>query len=603
VFTALSDWVDLYSAVIGLLLLLSLLIAFVMERFAPVVVAIIGVAAALVLGFVGPADLLAVFGNPAPVAIAGLFILSGALVRTGAIDAIIAAVTSRAETRPRRTVAELLVGTIGAAAFVNNTPVVIILVPVVRRLAHSLGVAATRLLIPLSYVAILGGTLTLIGTSTNLIVDGVAQELGEPAFGIFEISGVGLITALGGVLTLALLGPWLLPNRPSPDPIEDPSQNCLSELVVEQGAGVIGRRIGDVGGLKPSRIRVVALTRGDKRHRGIVDEIVLQEGDRLIVEGSPHELYGLARGEDFIVGIGGLRGGADLSEASRPQDTELFEATVAPSHPSIGGRLAEIPFLSRLPVRILGISRGRQMPGPDLRNARIRAADALLVAARREDAQALRNNVHLLGVAQSEARPFRRDKAPIVITALAGAIGLAALGIMPIALLAIVAVAVVLATRCIDPEEAWSSIDGNVLVLIFAMLAIGTGLQNAGSVDLIVDQAIPWIQDAPFFVLLLAVYLLTSLLTELVTNNAVAVVMTPVVIGVAEQLGVDPRPLLVALMFAASASFATPVGYQTNTIVYAVADYRFVDFLRIGIPMNLVVGLFACAGIFWLIPG
>ena len=599
----LSDFIELHSAFIGLLLLLFLLAGFVLERFAPVVIAIIGVAAVLVLGFAGPADLLAVFGNPAPIAIGALFILSGALVRTGAIDAIIAVVTKRAETRPRRTVAELFLGTIGAAAFINNTPVVIILVPVVRRLAHSLDRAATRLLIPLSYVAILGGTLTLIGTSTNLIVDGVAQELGEPAFGIFEISGVGLITALGGVLALTVLGPWLLPDRPSPDPIEDPNQDCLSELTVEEGASVVGRRIEEVGALKPSRVKVIALARNEGLRRGSLEDIELRAGDRLIVAGSPNELYGLAGGEDFIVGIGGLRGGADLSEAKRPDDTELFEATIAPSHPSIGRRLAEIPFLSRLPVRILAISRGRHLPGPDLRGARIRAADTLLIAARRDEVQALRDNIHLLGVSQSEARPFRRDRAPIVIGALVGAVGLAALGVMPIALLAIIAVAVVLATRCIDPEEAWGAIDGNVLVLIFAMLAIGTGLQNAGSVDLIVDRVIPLIEHANFFALLLAIYLLTSLLTELVTNNAVAVIMTPVVIGIGEQLGMDPRPLLVALMFAASASFATPVGYQTNTIVYAAADYRFVDFLKIGVPMNLVVGLFACAGIFWLFPG
>lgn len=169
-------------------------------------------------------------------------------------------------------------------------------------------------------------------------------------------------------------------------------------------------------------------------------------------------------------------------------------------------------------------------------------------------------------------------------------------------MLGIIAVAVVLATRCIDPEEAWSSIDGNVLVLIFGMLAIGTGLQNAGSVDLIVDAVIPLLAGAPLFVLILSIYLLSSLLTETVTNNAVAVIMTPVVIGIAEQLGVDARPLLVALMFAASASFATPIGYQTNTIVYAAAGYRFVDFLKIGVPMNIAVAVVASVAIYWLFP-
>ena len=589
------------SAEIGLALLALLFAGFVTERFPPVVVATAGVAAVILLGFVTPAEAFAVFANPAPIAIAALFVLSGALVRTGAIEAVIAMLTRRAESRPRRVVAELLAGTLAAAAVVNNTPVVIILVPVIRRLGAALKVATTRLLIPLSYVAVLGGTLTLIGTSTNLLVDGVAQEMGEPAFGIFEISGVGLVSALAGVAALALLGRPLLPARADRDPLEEEGQHCLSELVVEPGARVIGEQIGQIAALRPSRARVVALVREGRLRREKLDALALAAGDRLVVVASPRELAGLAAGEDFKVGLGGVRGGADLSSASRPDDVELFEAAIAPSHPSIGHRLAELPMLSRLPIRILGVTRERHLPGPDLRSARIRAADRLLIAARREEHQALREHIHLVGLSRTDARPYRRTKAPIAIGALVGMVLLAALGVLPIAALGIIAVALILVGRCIDAEEAWASIDGNVLVLIFAMLAIGTGLQNAGSVDLIVASARPWLEGAPQFLLILAIYALTSLLTETVTNNAVAVIMTPVAIGLAEQLGIDPRPLLVAVMFAASASFATPVGYQTNTIVYAAGDYRFVDFLKVGIPMNIIVGLVSSAAIYWLI--
>jgi di/tricarboxylate transporter len=599
-FASLSGMIDQHSAGLGLGLLALLLAGFVLERFPPVVIATAGVAAFVLLGFVSPAEALAVFANPAPIAIAGLFILSGALVRTGAIEAVVAVVTKRAESHPRRAVAELLAGTLASAAIINNTPVVIILAPVFRRLARTIGTVATRLLIPLSYIAILGGMLTLIGTSTNLLVDGVAQEMGQPAFGIFEISGVGLIAAAGGTLVLALLGPRLLPRRPDRDPGEDEGHRCLSELVVAPSARVIGRSVAETAALRPSRVRVLAIALDGRLRREGLESHILGPGDRLIVAGSPQELAGLAAGEDFLVGVGGLRGG-DLSERGRPADVELFEAAIAPSHPSIGGRLAEIPMLSRLPIRILGLARERHLPGPELRDARLRAADRLFIAARPEEYRVLREHIHLVGLSRADPRPYRRGKAPIAIASLAGAVALAALGVLPIAAAAIVGVAVILVARCIDAEEAWSAIDGNVLVLIFAMLAIGSGLRNAGSVDLVVDAALPWLLGQPMLVVLLVLYLLTWLLTESVTNNAVAVIMTPVAIGLADQLGVDPRPLLVAVMFAASASFATPVGYQTNTIVYAAADYRFSDFLKIGVPMNVVVGLFACAGIYWLI--
>ncbi|MFC0676743.1 SLC13 family permease [Lysobacter korlensis] len=589
-----------YSAVLGLVLLAALLAGFILERFPPVVIATAGVAASLILGFIDIDDVLGAFANAAPVAIAALFILSGALVRTGAIEALVGVLIERAKKKPRAVVAELFGGTLFSAAFINNTPVVIILTPVMRRLARTVGVASTRLLIPLSYIAILGGLLTLVGTSTHLLVDGVAQELGQPAFGIFEITGVGLVAALGGILVLMVLGPWLLPSRPDRDAEQDQGHDVLSELAVRERCNAIGSTIGSIHALRPSRVKVLGVKREGETYRRGVEAMKLRAGDHLIIKASPHELAALASGEDYLVGIGGLRGGNALSTRKRPTDVSLFSTTIAPTHPSVGHRLAEIPMLSRLPIRILGLSRHRHLPGPDLPNARIRAADTLLIAARGPELESLRENAHLLGVSVAQAAPYRRSKAPIALAALVGTILLAATGVLSIAVAAILAVALLLLTRCIDPEEAWSSIDGNVLVLIYAMLAVGAGLQNAGSVDLVVDNVSPLLADVPPLVQLLIVYAMTSLLTEMVTNNAVAVIMAPVAIGLAEQLGIDPRPMLVAVMFAASASFATPVGYQTNTIVYAAADYRFVDFFKIGLPMNLIVGLCSCLGIYFL---
>ncbi|MET1755257.1 SLC13 family permease [Novosphingobium sp. RD2P27] len=583
------------------MLLVGLLIAFALERLPPVVIAIVAGVLMMVLGFLPPAELLQVFSNTAPITIGAMFVLSGALLRTGVLEEISGWVLRRSLRRPRLAMAEIGVGTFTASAFMNNTPVVIVMIPIIKRLAKVMGTRATRLLMPLSYVTVLGGTLTLIGTSTNLLVNGVAQEQGQPGFGMFEITGVGLVTAVAGIAFLGLIGPWLLPDREELSGGEHgESDNFLSHLVLLASSRLVGQELAATGLSRRQGVQVTAIRRGTTTLRKRLEEVELQAGDQLIVAASPAELASLAEELDFRVGLTGIGGGIPTAGSDRPEDARLVEAVISPSHPVIGRRLADIPMLSRLRVRVLGISRPRHLPGPDLANVRVRAADRLLIAAGEDAATALSSNIGLAQVAEAPARAFKRQKAPIAAAVLGFVVVGAALFNLPIEAMALVGVAVVLITRCIEPEEAWSAIDGNTLVLIFGMLAFGAGLQAAGTVQLIVDAMRPALAYASPLVLLFAIYALTSALTETVTNNAVAVIMTPLVVGLSEAMGSDPRPLIVAIMFGASASFATPIGYQTNTLVYGAANYRFTDFVKVGLPMNIVVGVAACLAINWM---
>ena len=599
------DGVEL-DLILVLAVLGAVFVGFVRGRRSPDVVAMLGAGVLLVTGVLPVDALLGVFSNPGPVTVGALFVVSAALQSTGVVARLSAGAERLADLGPVRARLVMLAAVMAVSAVVNNTPVVMVLVPVMIALADRLDTVPSKLLIPLSYASVLGGACTVIGTSTNLIVDGVARDHGLAPFGIFEITAPGLIVGAVGIVYLMTVGPWLLPRRQPTFSTDDvrARRDFVTELFVAEESSLVGGRLADTGIFQRSDVTVVDVVR-DRQARPADRDLVLEPGDRITIRSDAANVLEL---RDIVE--------PSWREQSEPPSrsallagfrplahrrTTVMEGIVAPDSRLIGKRVGELNLRQAYDVRVLAMH--RQGAGvAEFEGQPLQFGDTLLLESGEQQLRELFAQGELINLSEPAAPVYRRRRAPLALVTVALIVVLAALDVLPIAGLALVGAVAVVAVGCIDAPEAYRAVDWRILFLIFGMLAIGRAMETTGAAALLVEHAAALTAGLGPWVLLAVVYVLASALTETITNNAVAVLLTPLVIGLAEQTGVDPRPFVVAVMFAASASFATPLGYQTNTIVYGAGNYRFGDFLRIGLPLNVLAGAVAVALIPWFWP-
>ncbi len=554
---------------------------FVSEKMPPEVVAMLTLAALLTLRLVSTEEALSGFSSPATVTVAAMFVLSAGLQHSGSLNRLGEAIARIRWGWLLALVMMLL--TAAVSAFINNTAAVAVFLPLIIAAAVANNLPPSKFLIPLSYAAQFGGVCTLIGTSTNLLVDSMARQAGHEGFTIFEFSRLGIVFVVAGTLYLMFARRFLLPDLGVPQQADSGhAGRYVVELLVPDRSGAIGKRgaellphdIGDVVLLEIIRARsVVPSPRGTD----------IEAGDRLLVRGSWPDIEAARRK---------LRLAHDNVATDLEDDVEdgrvYAEAMVAPGSHLVGLSLADVRFAHVYRARVQGLHRHRLSIRQPLDQVPLAVGDVLLLDAPESALDLMRADPGLVVMGEREQTRTSIRRSLLALGILTAVVAVAAAGLMSIVAAAIIGCCMLLLLRVLKPEEAYAAIDWRVVLLLAGVLPLGIALQNSGAAALIADVSIGLVGGLGPVATLAVIYVMTSLMTEIMSNNASAALVVPIAIATAESLGLDSKPFLVAVAFAASTSFATPISYQTNTMVYAAGGYRFRDFVKVGLPLNLI---------------
>ncbi|MFA9515996.1 SLC13 family permease [Halopenitus sp. H-Gu1] len=557
---------------------------------------------------IDPATGVSGFSSPATITVLAMFVLSEGIRRSGLINIVGAAVAERFGDSQFKQLLAVLGISGGTAGIINNTPVVAIMIPMVNTISKQTGISPSKLLMPVSFVAMLGGTLTLIGTSTNILASDVSARLIDHPFSMFEFTQLGVLVLLTGTVYIATIGRYLLPERITVDEelIEEFGMaEYLTEVVVRADSPLVGRTVNRVLQGTDLDVDVVQLVRDEQVFTEPLARKEIRPDDVFVIRTDRRSLLDLldTEGLDLAPDAEVTEGTLDVEGEKRdPEDEQsLVEVVISPEASIIGETLETVNFQSRYDATVLAIRRGEQVIHARMDERPLRGGDTLLIQASDDTIRRFGSDRNFV-LAREVARPdFRRKRIPVAVGIVLTVVALAALEVLPILISALAGMVAMVATGCVKPTEVYSSVDWSVIFLLAGLIPLGVAMERTGGAEWLASVAVVGTVGLTPIVVLGVFYLFTSLITNVVSNNASVVLMIPVAVDTAEAIGAEPFSFVLAVTFAASTALMTPIGYQTNLMVYSPGGYRFTDFIRVGAPLQAILTVVTTLGIvyFW----
>lgn len=554
---------------------------------------LIGLLVMVLLGLTGilkPKELFYGFSNEAVVTIGAMFVLSAALTRTGTVAALGGKLATYSKGSPMRFLVLVLGVVCFMSAFVNNTPVVVVFIPAVLTVCTKLGQSPSKFLIPISFASMLGGSCTLIGTSSNILVSSLSDEAGYGPIGMFEFSTVGIVVVVFGLGYLLLFSFRFLPERvtiASTLPAEE-AKKYVTQVHITDGSPLIGKTLSETAFAKLG-LSVIELIRGERIQR-LDRQTPLEVADTLLLKGDANEILELERKHEISIT-------SDISpqeDQIKRVEMTIFELMIAPESPLIGRTCQEIKLRDEFDVSVFALQRKGRHHQKQIADVELRMGDILLVRGPMASLKRLRKSDSFILLEGVHDEVIERHKAPIAISTIGAIVLLAAFGVFPISVLAMGGVAIIMLTRLLSPREIYRAIDWPILVLIAGMMALGTAMGKTGALELVASGLITSVGSLGTHGALWVLYFLTAFMSLVIMNKPAAVLAAPLAILMAHKLEIEPKPFIMAVAFAASTAMATPMGYQTNLLVYGPGGYKFKDFLKFGLPLNIAIGILIC---------